>query len=1215
MDPVPLLDIHRSLLTTPLHLYLYARIVTADEGQSTSESFRTLQELYEALWQKWVEIIPPETPHPTKRTKAINRLVEVMQNKRQTSAPVAVLDDYPEAATYLKGVGFIRREKSNWLFLHQTLYDYCYARRFVAQSHILSQEIFDGPQGLFERSQMVQVLAYLRGANEKAYRQELTNLLFADNLRPHLRLLLIGWFGSLPAPTDNELRIAHRLMRTTDDQALFLQAAGGNPDWFDRLNTNILPSFLRTADERVIDIVISYLSTLIRSRTDAVLTTLRPYLGNDKTWNYRIANCLLHLNNWQNEITLDFLYDLLRRGLDGLEITFYEIAKTNPAAGCKALQIYLDRRLDDLLAKEEEKQRTIPTDAEANVPYQTNLPDRFTWRRQLLGEHGIDKIMEQAVKICPEAIIIHLLPWFIRATLALTEPDTRDDIYPSDSLFAWGWYGGHISQGPAFAIQISNALIHLAKANPTGFRPKAEQLTKIETLAVQRVLAIAYLSNPEEYAIDIFEYLISDPRRLNIGERLESPDYDSCRLFGAVFPYLNEQRRITLEKLILNLQPRWERRNPERRGITHLRFLRYVKPPTLLSSIVQSRLLELGRKFPGFKEHQPQGVTAGWVGPPIEQSAQTKMSDEAWLGAMQKYDDSGYEHPTLLRGGVDQLSSSFAEQVKKDPERFYPLAQRFDETISLHYVTAAISGLADSDTPAKWVFDLVRQFASSLEGEFRRSVCWALEKRAEAGVPDDLLDLMTDWALNDPDPAEELWQVPAEGSGQPYYSGDPHHHGINSNRGAAVNIVCRCALKREPPQVERAFQLLEKAALDPSTAVRTCVIESLGPLLNKDETHALTIFRQTLKDQPRLLQSELVHRFLYWTYYHHFPLIRPFIEALLADADDATRQAGASLICLAAFQYEEAKDLELRVMAGDVVMRRGAARVYARNLKSSDTRALCQKRLQQLMYDPDEQVRSFIGECFKYLGPEHLDDLRSFIDEFLESPSLLLRTGYLLNYLIPLAADEHELALKVTAQILDAVGDEVVDIRTSRAIMERDLVRLPLTVYTHANDPEMKSQAMTLFERMLRIGSREAQRALGDWDGRLYPILAIPSSKKEVSQIEKKDFSDEMKIKALKKSLKESVESLNLKEQAQILLDLSTAYRERIRGDRADNIEQAIAYCHQALEILSREVNPTEWTIAQVNLGTAYRERIRGDRADNIERAIVYYQQALKVLS
>ncbi len=1089
IDPDHLLPAHRALLAVPLHLDIYARVVGGTQSTGVPESYRTLQELYGALWRKQIEVVPPDIPPPTERIAAVYRLVEAMQSNRRTTAPEAALDDHPEAATYLERVGFVRREKSNWLFLHQTLYDYCYARRFVAQGHSLSQEILNGPQGLFERSQMVQVLAYLRGADAAAYRRELTTLFFADNLRLHLRLLLIGWFGSLPTPTDDELRIARRLLKDANARARFFQAIWENGDWFDRLNDDVLLTLLRTDDEKLIELTITYLWRIIQHRPDAVLARLESYLGKDETWDDRIAFCLTGLRDWRSEKALDILCDLLKRGKASKQVShyLYSLSQSNSAGGCRVLSVYLDRCLDDLPAKERAEERSTAPETDPNDAIHTDLPDRFTWKQQLLDEHGIDKIMEQAVRVCPEAIAEHLLPWFVRAALALTETDPGDDDYPSDSVFAWGWYGEHISEGPLFAIRISEALSHLAKTNPKNFRQEAEKLTNIETLAVQRVLVEAYLSNPEEYANDIFEYLIADPRRLDIGESLESPHYDSCRLYGAAFRHVDERCRAALEQLILNLQSRWEQRSLKHRGITQLRFLKSVEEPELLSETARRRLQELERKFPGFELRPPEGVILGWVGPPIEQVAQAKMSNEAWLGAMRKYDEStawGGPREHLFDGGAIELSRTFAEQVQKDPERFYRLAQRFDETISLHYVTAAISGLADSEAPAEWVFDLVRQFTPRLESEFRRSICWSLEKRAEAGVPDDLLDLMADWALNDPDPSEELWRVPAGGSGQPYYGGDPHHHGINSNRGAAVNIACRCALKREPPQVERAFQLLEKAAHDLSTAVRTCVIKSLGPLLNEDDTRALTIFVQTLDGHPRLLQSPLVHRLLYWTYSRHFPTIRPFIEALLADADDTTRQAGARLVCLAAFRYEEAKDLEARVMTGDVAMRRGAAQVYARNLAQAEVGGTCREHLLELMHDPDQQVRAEIGRCFEYLGPEQLEGLWGFIQEFMDSPSFLPGAEHLLKCLAPLAADEHDLALNVTTCILAEVGAEVVDMRTSWAILERDLVRLPLAVYTHTDDPAVKLRAMKLFEDMLLLGSRSAHQALSDWDRR-----------------------------------------------------------------------------------------------------------------------------------
>jgi CHAT domain-containing protein/tetratricopeptide (TPR) repeat protein len=77
--------------------------------------------------------------------------------------------------------------------------------------------------------------------------------------------------------------------------------------------------------------------------------------------------------------------------------------------------------------------------------------------------------------------------------------------------------------------------------------------------------------------------------------------------------------------------------------------------------------------------------------------------------------------------------------------------------------------------------------------------------------------------------------------------------------------------------------------------------------------------------------------------------------------------------------------------------------------------------------------------------------------------------------------------------------------------------------------------------------------------------------------------------------------------------NLGTAFSERVRGDRADNLEQAIA-CHRAaLEVYTRQAHPLDWATTQDNLGTAFSERVRGDRADNLEQAIACYQAAVEV--
>ncbi|OUL19007.1 CHAT domain-containing protein, partial [Nostoc sp. 106C] len=72
-------------------------------------------------------------------------------------------------------------------------------------------------------------------------------------------------------------------------------------------------------------------------------------------------------------------------------------------------------------------------------------------------------------------------------------------------------------------------------------------------------------------------------------------------------------------------------------------------------------------------------------------------------------------------------------------------------------------------------------------------------------------------------------------------------------------------------------------------------------------------------------------------------------------------------------------------------------------------------------------------------------------------------------------------------------------------------------------------------------------------------------------------------------------------------------YSNRIKGDRADNIETAIAAYSAALTVYTREEFPVDWAVTQNNLANAYSNRIKGDRADNIETAIATYKEALKV--
>ena len=67
------------------------------------------------------------------------------------------------------------------------------------------------------------------------------------------------------------------------------------------------------------------------------------------------------------------------------------------------------------------------------------------------------------------------------------------------------------------------------------------------------------------------------------------------------------------------------------------------------------------------------------------------------------------------------------------------------------------------------------------------------------------------------------------------------------------------------------------------------------------------------------------------------------------------------------------------------------------------------------------------------------------------------------------------------------------------------------------------------------------------------------------------------------------------------------------RGNRASQIEIAIAISKLLINTFPRSTFPKQWAALQNMLGGAYEERIRGDRYDNLELAIAAFQAALKI--
>ncbi|WP_373536485.1 CHAT domain-containing protein [Microcoleus sp.] len=85
------------------------------------------------------------------------------------------------------------------------------------------------------------------------------------------------------------------------------------------------------------------------------------------------------------------------------------------------------------------------------------------------------------------------------------------------------------------------------------------------------------------------------------------------------------------------------------------------------------------------------------------------------------------------------------------------------------------------------------------------------------------------------------------------------------------------------------------------------------------------------------------------------------------------------------------------------------------------------------------------------------------------------------------------------------------------------------------------------------------------------------------------------------------------KDWANTLVNLAVVYQHRISGKTAENFEKAIQCLEAALIVRTHKEYPERWADIQINLGCAYQERSDCSKAENFEKAIEYHQAALEV--
>ncbi|WP_147164801.1 hypothetical protein [Pararhodospirillum oryzae] len=178
----------------------------------------------------------------------------------------------------------------------------------------------------------------------------------------------------------------------------------------------------------------------------------------------------------------------------------------------------------------------------------------------------------------------------------------------------------------------------------------------------------------------------------------------------------------------------------------------------------------------------------------------------------------------------------------------------------------------------------------------------------------------------------------------------------------------------------------------------------------------------------------------------------------------------------------EAVYLAERALAGDAVLRKGAAEVLGHNV--IEFPAFCSARLPALFDDPDSKVREAASGWMRRVRERGtLAPLKPVADGFLSNVAFVDDPEDFFWMLESVSDAPPALLFEAAHRFLDRAGPDSADIRTRDALVGHRIGTLVLRAYRQAEgDRSLRLHCLDLFDRLVACGTHGAEEALERWD-------------------------------------------------------------------------------------------------------------------------------------
>ncbi len=1079
------------LLSIPLHLRLLAEV--AEGSKANVLNFTTAKDIYDKFWDYKKDIIDRRGNYDH-WTDVIYTLCDSMSKKQRLSVPKASVDRYGKTAELMTSEHILVSDGHQYSFFHESFFDYAFARRFAGEDEELLEFLGSGEQQhLFRRAQVRQILVYERDADRGRYLADLEALITSPNVRFHIKKVVFALLAALDDPTPEEWEIIAPLIGKQADPITqqVWQILCSSVHWFQLLDSlGLIEQWLRDESEERIEQTVRLLSIMQRQKQARVAELVEPFIGVSEAWRDRLNYLIQRAEIVTERRFFDFFLRLIHAGIldqprriinsnHDFWRQIYSLRQQHPDWACEAISCYLNRYLNLSLA--------------AGQP---NLFDRNS------GTLPHSKFDEQSVmasaRQAPRAFIEHLFPFMLRV-IELTSIKENDPRW-FDSIWYYRPYGKGYHIDNALLSGREEAISNLAANHPEDFATFAEQQLRSSNFeTIQFLLIRAYTANGERFADEAIDYLCEQPVRLKTGysagngNTQAAPYWATRQLIEATTPHYTEEKLLQLQAIILDYYTGYEKSYMGRqfRGYPQLVLLDAIATSRRTDAI-NHRLQEWKRKFtnlewlkPLGKIEAPKSSQAWLVGSPISEKAADKMTDKQWLKAIARYDYNDvrdrFQRTGQIIGGAYQLSTLLERQVKKDPVRFAKLIWWFPDNTNSSYFDAVLRGLAEVELDIETAFLVCQRCHQLPNYPCGRSISLLIWKLVDSPWPEEAFDIVTWYALNDPNPQQESWRTETS-NGQVYYGGDILSAGIHSTRGSAVSAIAQLILA-DTNRASYFQESLQQIVQDSSIAVRSCVAQALTAMLNYDRDLAVSLFQQLCDTEDALLGTPTVEYFLCYALQTHFEVLASIVERMIMSEIPEVVKVGTRQACIAGLNIEEARWLAELCLSGTETHRIAATEIFVANFRQAHFREFCEDVLIKLFQDSVEPVRSQAARCFLHFEGDELGDYISLVEAFVDSPAFFSDDYNLIHALEETTAKLPEaVTYRVCNRFIEGLKSDDADV-SQRGRLEADKVsKLLLQLYSQSKDQELQLHCLDLIDFMTEMEVYGLAEALMQYD-------------------------------------------------------------------------------------------------------------------------------------